>query len=440
MKTKILIIFIFSNLILNTILGVENLDNIISSNYGVYQASDLKLLYGQNTQEKISIASITKLMSAVVAIENINDLNEQIIIDYSLISNNLDPELAVAGIYDGQTLTYYDLLATMLVPSGADSAIYLSEITFNDSDKFIAEMNKKAHELQMNNTNFSNVTGLDDQDNYSTIEDLAKLLKYVLENNTLKEIISLKEYTTTDGELTVSSTISRSAKRYGIDLNYILGGKTGTTEDAGRPPRTSSGERGRRPASTAGPPAGHLPPVHRSPESIHRPDWRRSPPWGWPESAATLPSPFRSGCTAFLQTGVPYRRAGPGAGPPLPLPDNRCPPPVKSVSPVPHSVPSVYLLLIGHRALFLIITQHPAGCIAAFSQGQPNSESGPFSVPIRAISSPVREKSKTAKFSSIRSRWADFGITAMPFWTRYRKAVWAAVLPWAAPISIRIGS
>lgn len=233
MKTKILIIFIFFNLILNTILGVENLDNIISSNYGVYQASDLKLLYGQNTQEQISIASITKLMSAVVAIENINDLNEQIIIDYSLISNNLDPELAVAGIYDGQTLTYYDLLATMLVPSGADSAIYLSEITFNDSDKFIAEMNKKAHELQMNNTNFSNVTGLDDQDNYSTIEDLAKLLKYVLENNTLKEIISLKEYTTTDGELTVSSTISRSAKRYGIDLNYILGGKTGTTEDAG---------------------------------------------------------------------------------------------------------------------------------------------------------------------------------------------------------------
>ena len=60
-------------------------------------------------------------------------------------------------------------------------------------------MNKKAHELQMNNTNFSNVTGLDDQDNYSTIEDIAKLLKYVLENDTLKEIISLKEYTTTDG-------------------------------------------------------------------------------------------------------------------------------------------------------------------------------------------------------------------------------------------------
>ena len=233
MKNKFLIIFIFFNLILNTVLGVENLNNIDSTNYGVYEADNLKQLYGQNTQEKISIASITKLMTAVVAIENINDLNEYVTVDYSLISNNLDPELAVAGIYDGQTLTYYDLLATILIPSGADSAIYLSEIIFNDSTEFINQMNKKAHELQMNNTNFSNVTGLDDENNYSTIEDVAKLLKYVLENNTLKEIISLKEYTTTDGKLTVSSTISRSAQRYGIDINYILGGKTGTTGDAG---------------------------------------------------------------------------------------------------------------------------------------------------------------------------------------------------------------
>ena len=190
MKNKFLIIFIFFNLILSTVLGAENLDNITSTNYGVYEADNLKQLYGQNTQEKISIASITKLMTAVIAIENINDLNEYITVDYSLISKSLDPELAVADIYNGQTLTYYDLLATMLIPSGADSAIYLSEIIFNDSTEFINQMNKKAHELQMNNTNFSNVTGLDDENNYSTIEDVAKLLKYVLENNTLKEIIS----------------------------------------------------------------------------------------------------------------------------------------------------------------------------------------------------------------------------------------------------------
>ena len=72
MKNKFLIIFIFFNLILSTVLGAENLNNIDSTNYGVYEADNLKQLYGQNTQEKISIASITKLMSAVVAIENIN--------------------------------------------------------------------------------------------------------------------------------------------------------------------------------------------------------------------------------------------------------------------------------------------------------------------------------------------------------------------------------
>ncbi len=233
MKSKFLIIFLFFYLYLNCIFGMENLENIQSTNYGIYEADNLKLLCSKNEQEEISIASITKLMTAVVAIENIDDLNATLTVDYSIISQNLDTDLAVAGIFDGERLTYYDLLATMLIPSGADSAIYLSEIIFNNSTEFISKMNDKAKQLQMNNTHFSNVTGLDDEDNYSTIEDVAKLLKYVLENKTLKEIISTPTYTTTDKLLTVSSTIFRAPQRYGININYIMGGKTGTTEDAG---------------------------------------------------------------------------------------------------------------------------------------------------------------------------------------------------------------
>lgn len=233
MKYKFLILFIFFNLYLNCIFGIENLDNIQSKNYGIYEADNLKLLYGKDDQEKISIASITKLMTAVVAIENINDLNATVTIDYSIISQSLDPDLAVAGIFDGEQLTYYDLLATMLIPSGADSAIYLSKTILDNDTEFISKMNDKARQLQMNNTHFSNVTGLDDENNYSTIEDIAKLLKYVLENDVLKEIISTPTYTTTDNLLTVSSTIFRAPQRYGININYIIGGKTGTTGDAG---------------------------------------------------------------------------------------------------------------------------------------------------------------------------------------------------------------
>lgn len=204
-----------------------------SPNYAVYKADNLELLIGKNEDKKISIASITKLMTAVVAIDNIEDVNKTQVIDTSAYSNILDPELSIAGLQDGQELSYYDLLATMLVPSGADSALYLACTTFGDYDTFIAKMNEKAEELDMKDTHFANPTGLDDEENYSTLNDVAKLLRYVINNQTLKEIISLNRYTTTDEKLTVSGTIYKSMSNYGLERKHIKGGKTGTTEEAG---------------------------------------------------------------------------------------------------------------------------------------------------------------------------------------------------------------
>ena len=204
-----------------------------SPNYAVYKADNLELLIGKNEDKKISIASITKLMTAVVAIDNIEDVSKTQVIDTSVYSNILDPELSIAGLQDGQELSYYDLLATMLVPSGADSALYLACTTFGDYDTFIAKMNEKAEELDMKDTHFANPTGLDDEENYSTLNDVAKLLRYVINNQTLKEIISLNRYTTTDEKLTVSGTIYKSMSNYGLERKHIKGGKTGTTEEAG---------------------------------------------------------------------------------------------------------------------------------------------------------------------------------------------------------------
>ncbi len=206
---------------------------VTSTNYGVYNAENLELLIGKNENQKISIASITKLMTAVVFVDNVENLNEKIVVDYSKISSILDPELAVAGIYNGQELSYYNLLATMLVPSGADSAIYIACTTFGDYGIFISKMNEKAQELGMTSSHFSNPTGLDDEENYSSIDDVAKLLKYVIENPILKEVISMSSYTTEDGKLTVQGTIAKNSRLRGININYIKGGKTGTTEDAG---------------------------------------------------------------------------------------------------------------------------------------------------------------------------------------------------------------
>lgn len=236
MKKKI-IILIFSLTILfniyNNIFAIIDNSKIESKNIGVYNLDNMELLYGINQNEKISIASITKVMTAIVAIENIDDLNEIITIDYSTINGKLDPDLVVAGIYEGEKLSYYDLLCTMLIPSGADSAMYLANNILDNEETFIQKMNEKAKELKLNNTNFSNPTGLDDENNYSTINDVSKIMKYALSNNTLKEIMSLEKYTTSDKNITVTNTISKTSKRYGLELEYIIGGKTGTTSDAG---------------------------------------------------------------------------------------------------------------------------------------------------------------------------------------------------------------
>lgn len=219
---------------ISDIYAVVDEEKIHSSNVGVYNLEDMGLIYGKNIDEKISIASITKVMTAIVAVENVEDVYDSVKVDYNQISKWLYEDLSIAGIYDDQELTYYDLIATMLIPSGADSAIFIASSIFKNYNEFINKMNEKASELGMNSTHFSNPVGYDDENNYSTIEDVAIMMKYALENNTLKDILTMKKYTTSDNKLTVYSTLDSLAIKYGVQIDKIIGGKTGTTQNAGR--------------------------------------------------------------------------------------------------------------------------------------------------------------------------------------------------------------
>lgn len=229
-KVYVILAIVFCVIASNVFVLAEEIN---SPYYGVYNAENMELLIGENTQEKIAIASITKIMTAIVSIENINNLGDQVVIDMDVIAGKVDSDLVTAGLVSGQALTYYDLIATMLIPSGADSAVYLQNIIFNDEDLFIQKMNEKAQEIGMNNTHFANVTGLDDENNYSTIEDVAKMMAYAINNEDLKQILSQKEYTTSDGSISVKSTISNLSDKANITTHLIFGGKTGTTGDAG---------------------------------------------------------------------------------------------------------------------------------------------------------------------------------------------------------------
>ena len=231
---KIIVFILFFMIEISDIYAVVDEEKIHSSNVGVYNIEDMSLIYGKNIDERISIASITKVMTAIVAVENVEDVYNSVKIDYNQISKWLYEELSIAGIYDGQELTYYDLIATMLIPSGADSAIFIASNIFKNYNEFINKMNEKASALGMNSTHFSNPVGYDDENNYSTIEDVAIMMNYALKNNTLKDILTMKKYTTSDNKLTVYSTLDSLAIKYGVQIDKIIGGKTGTTQNAGR--------------------------------------------------------------------------------------------------------------------------------------------------------------------------------------------------------------
>ena len=200
--------------------------NISSNNAVMYNQKTNKVLYEKNGDEKVQIASLTKIMTAIVTLDTIKDLNNRITLTSEDFENIIKENLVSAGFRKGQTVTYLDLLYGLLLPSGADAANALTRVV---DDDFIKLMNSKAKELEMDNTHFSNSIGLDDKNNYSTVNDVYKMFNYALKNEQFRKIITSSKYTISDGTLTIKSTVKNN-KLVG---SYLLGGKTGTTDGAG---------------------------------------------------------------------------------------------------------------------------------------------------------------------------------------------------------------
>lgn len=197
----------------------------------IYDMTDNNILYEKNSKEETSVASLTKIMTTITAIENINNLEDKITFT-SNMKSLVRYDASIAGLKIGESYTYKDLLYASILPSGADATIALAIATSGSIDSFVNQMNELAINLDMKNTHFVNVTGLDAKGHYSTAEDILKLLKYALNNKQFKEIYTTKEYTLSNNQK-VKSTISSYNKNNNIDLSRILGSKTGFTKEAG---------------------------------------------------------------------------------------------------------------------------------------------------------------------------------------------------------------
>lgn len=194
----------------------------------LYNMNEDTLLYSKNDTKKTSIASLTKMMTTLVAIEEIDNLDKIVTIKERDFEGTVG--YSKAGFKVGDKVTYRDLLYGIILPSGADAVNAVVNNTLG-YDKFIKKMNETAKKIGTNDTSYANPVGKDDENNYSTSNDLAKLLKYALKNETFKTIFTTKNYKTSNG-LNLESTVNRYENI--LNTNEIKGAKSGFTKDAGR--------------------------------------------------------------------------------------------------------------------------------------------------------------------------------------------------------------
>lgn len=226
---KIIILLIFILLFPFTVLASEI--SLYSDKYLVYDITNEEIILSKDITEKSAIASLTKIMTTITAIENTSAYDSIVTINPDTFAN-LPWDASVAGLKIGDQVTIKDLLYASILPSGADATQALAIKVSGSVSEFVKLMNKTANKIGMNNSHFMNVTGLDTSNHYSTLEDLLKLLKYALSNELFSQIYKTKEYKLSN-DLQVQATIKRYNTIGNKDISRILGSKTGFTDDAG---------------------------------------------------------------------------------------------------------------------------------------------------------------------------------------------------------------
>lgn len=212
----------------------------LTTNYGFLLDTDNNtVLAGKNYQKKIYPASLTKIMTLIVAVENIDDMKSEYKFSSKTIDSLIEKNAARAGFEAGESVTYEDLIYSAILVSGADGTTGIANAVAGSEKEFVAMMNAKAEELGLTNTHFVNASGLHNKNHYSTCEDLALILEYAMKNEICAKVLSAKEYTTSktkqhpDGIALTSIVFSRLNGYYIEGGGDILGGKTGFTDEAG---------------------------------------------------------------------------------------------------------------------------------------------------------------------------------------------------------------
>lgn len=220
--------------------SAEELD-LYSDYYYMVDMDNGQVILDQGSQDLIYPASMTKMMTLIVALENIENVEERILLDEAVFDGLYEANASMAGFYLNETVTLEDCLYGLFLPSGAETTRAIAFYVADSEENFVRLMNEKANELGMLDTHYVNTTGLHDNDHVTTLQDLAKLLSYCLENEEFRKIFSTRKYTAYSGSMhqkgiVWQSTTFKNLDRVGyneLDESDIVGGKTGYTIPAG---------------------------------------------------------------------------------------------------------------------------------------------------------------------------------------------------------------
>ena len=224
MKKILLLLFVMLSLIYTPRV---NASTESATSYVLLDQDTNRVLLSKNKDKPMLIASITKIMTCIIALENKN-ISDLVVVDDSI------KESYGSGIYIsvGEEITLKDLLYGLMLRSGNDAAIMISTYVSGSVDSFVDMMNQKAKEIGMKNTIFHNPSGLDNNTigNTSTAYDMALLTSYAMQNKTYREIVKTKKYT---AKTNLKTYIWHNKNKL-LQYDYITGGKTGYTEKAKR--------------------------------------------------------------------------------------------------------------------------------------------------------------------------------------------------------------
>ena len=150
---------------------------------------------------RINPASMTKILTVLVAAERVTDLDDKFLVDISITDYAYSNDCSTVGFSLGESVTVRDLMYGTILPSGADAAVALAEYVAGSEDKFVDMMNDKLKELGLSDTaHFTNCIGIYNEDHYCTLTDMAMILKAATENELAREILNAHIYTTSKTE------------------------------------------------------------------------------------------------------------------------------------------------------------------------------------------------------------------------------------------------